>query len=76
MTVASCVSACDCDPAGSIGDGLCDALSGQCVCKANVGGRRCDRCKHGYFSLRHDDPAGCQGDGLTLLLEIFINKQQ
>lgn len=34
----SCVSACDCDPAGSQGGGLCDALSGRCVCKENVDG--------------------------------------
>ena len=55
------VSACDCDPAGSQGGGLCDALSGRCVCKENVDGQRCDRCKQGFFSLRQDNPAGCQG---------------
>ncbi|XP_039860060.1 laminin subunit beta-4 isoform X2 [Simochromis diagramma] len=51
---------CNCDPAGSRGGGQCDALSGQCVCKENVEGQRCDRCKHGFFSLRQDDPTGCQ----------------
>ncbi|XP_034542548.1 laminin subunit beta-4 [Notolabrus celidotus] len=51
---------CDCDPAGSEGGGLCDALSGQCVCKENVEGQRCDRCKPGSSNLRADDPAGCQ----------------
>ncbi|XP_037624636.1 laminin subunit beta-4 [Sebastes umbrosus] len=51
---------CDCDPAGSQGGGLCDPLSGQCVCKENVEGHRCDRCKHGFFNLRPDDPTGCQ----------------
>ncbi|KAM6937856.1 laminin subunit beta-4 [Xenentodon cancila] len=51
---------CDCDPAGSYGGGLCDALSGQCFCKENVEGRRCDRCKPGFFGLSQDDPAGCQ----------------
>ncbi|XP_071318517.1 laminin subunit beta-4 isoform X2 [Trachinotus anak] len=51
---------CDCDPAGSHGGGLCDALSGRCVCKENVEGQRCDRCKHGFFNLRQDNPAGCQ----------------
>uniref|UniRef100_A0A3Q3WS10 Laminin, beta 4 n=1 Tax=Mola mola TaxID=94237 RepID=A0A3Q3WS10_MOLML len=51
---------CDCDPAGSQGGGLCDALGGQCVCKENVEGQRCDRCKPGFFNLRRDDPYGCQ----------------
>ncbi|XP_072241454.1 laminin subunit beta-4 [Leuresthes tenuis] len=51
---------CDCDPAGSHGGGLCDALNGQCLCKANVEGQRCDRCKHGFFSLEQENPAGCQ----------------
>ncbi|XP_069572970.1 laminin subunit beta-4 isoform X2 [Brachyistius frenatus] len=51
---------CDCEAAGSLGGGLCDALSGRCSCKENVEGQRCDRCKHGFFNLRQDDPAGCQ----------------
>uniref|UniRef100_A0A8P4K4T5 Laminin subunit beta-1 n=1 Tax=Dicentrarchus labrax TaxID=13489 RepID=A0A8P4K4T5_DICLA len=52
---------CDCNPAGSQGGGLCDPLSGQCFCKENVDGQHCDRCKHGFFNLRQDDSAGCQG---------------
>ncbi|XP_054475687.1 LOW QUALITY PROTEIN: laminin subunit beta-4 [Anoplopoma fimbria] len=51
---------CDCDPAGSEEGGLCDALSGKCVCKENVEGQRCDQCKYGFFNLRRDDPTGCQ----------------
>ncbi|XP_032363853.1 laminin subunit beta-4 isoform X1 [Etheostoma spectabile] len=51
---------CDCDPAGSQDGGLCDALSGHCVCKENVEGQRCDRCKHGFFNLTQDNPTGCQ----------------
>uniref|UniRef100_A0AAQ4RAI8 Laminin, beta 4 n=1 Tax=Gasterosteus aculeatus aculeatus TaxID=481459 RepID=A0AAQ4RAI8_GASAC len=51
---------CDCDPVGSEGGGLCDALSGRCVCKENVEGRRCDQCRLGFFGLREDNPAGCQ----------------
>uniref|UniRef100_A0A665UDI7 Laminin subunit beta-1 n=1 Tax=Echeneis naucrates TaxID=173247 RepID=A0A665UDI7_ECHNA len=56
---------CDCDPAGSLGDGLCDALSGQCICKQNVEGRRCSRCKPGFFNLRQDDAAGCGREALA-----------
>lgn len=55
------LSACDCDPAGSKGGGLCDPLTGQCVCKDTVEGQRCDRCKYGFFNLRPEDPSGCQG---------------
>ncbi|XP_014860210.1 PREDICTED: laminin subunit beta-4-like [Poecilia mexicana] len=51
---------CDCDPAGSHSGGLCDASSGRCFCKENVEGQRCDRCKHGFFDLRSDNPAGCE----------------
>lgn len=29
------------------------------MCKENVDGRTCDRCKLGYFALREDDPKGC-----------------
>ncbi|MEQ2204646.1 hypothetical protein XENOCAPTIV_016345 [Xenoophorus captivus] len=48
--------------------GLCDSHSdpslgmvgGQCRCKANVEGPRCDKCKTGYFGLSADNPVGCQ----------------
>ncbi|XP_063053091.1 laminin subunit beta-4 [Engraulis encrasicolus] len=51
---------CNCDPAGSLNGGLCDGATGQCVCKENVEGERCDRCKHAFFGLRQEDPSGCQ----------------
>uniref|UniRef100_A0A672YMJ9 Laminin subunit beta-4-like n=1 Tax=Sphaeramia orbicularis TaxID=375764 RepID=A0A672YMJ9_9TELE len=51
---------CECDSMGSQGGGLCDPLNGQCVCKENVDGQRCDQCKDGFFGLRADDPIGCQ----------------
>ncbi|RVE59174.1 hypothetical protein OJAV_G00201780 [Oryzias javanicus] len=54
----SCIP-CDCDPDGSHGGGLCDALTGQCFCKENVEGWRCDRCKQGFFGLRRENPSGC-----------------
>lgn len=49
--------ACDCDPTGSIST-LCKSLGGQCECKPNVGGRRCDRCNVGTYGF---GPEGCRG---------------
>ncbi|KAJ8360943.1 hypothetical protein SKAU_G00174680 [Synaphobranchus kaupii] len=64
---AGCVL-CDCDPAGSLEDGSCDShtepalgmIAGQCRCKPNVRGDRCDSCKQGFFGLSLTDPQGCQ----------------
>uniref|UniRef100_A0A674HHN3 Laminin subunit gamma 3 n=1 Tax=Taeniopygia guttata TaxID=59729 RepID=A0A674HHN3_TAEGU len=57
---------CHCHPAGSL-QPQCDN-SGTCVCKANVTGWKCERCKDGYHSLSEGgcrpctcDPAGSVG---------------
>ncbi|XP_075062065.1 laminin subunit beta-4 [Mixophyes fleayi] len=60
--------ACDCDPNGTIENGLCQChtdhrkgiIAGSCLCKENAEGIRCDQCKPGYFGLSATDPVGCQ----------------
>ncbi|XP_053324821.1 laminin subunit beta-1-like [Spea bombifrons] len=59
---------CDCDPVGSLDGGVCDShtnvnlgmIAGQCRCKENVRGERCDSCKESFYGLSRNDPAGCQ----------------
>ncbi|RMB93408.1 hypothetical protein DUI87_30103 [Hirundo rustica rustica] len=51
---------CHCHPAGSL-QPQCDS-SGSCVCKANVTGWKCERCKDGYHSLSEGDCRPCTCD--------------
>ncbi|XP_028925322.1 laminin subunit beta-3 [Ornithorhynchus anatinus] len=50
---------CECDPDGAVLGVPCDPLSGQCVCKKNVHGERCDLCKPGFTGLSVANPQGC-----------------
>ncbi|MEE6502312.1 hypothetical protein FKM82_004476 [Ascaphus truei] len=47
---------CSCDPQGSLSS-ECDTIGGQCQCKANLIGRRCDRCAPATYGF---GPAGCR----------------
>nr|XP_015203458.1 PREDICTED: laminin subunit beta-2 isoform X1 [Lepisosteus oculatus] len=47
---------CQCDPQGSVSS-ECDPRGGQCRCKPNVTGRRCDQCAPGTYGF---GPAGCK----------------
>ncbi|XP_057586299.1 laminin subunit beta-4 isoform X2 [Hippopotamus amphibius kiboko] len=59
---------CECDPDGTISGGLCvshsdpdlGSVAGQCLCKDNVEGAKCDRCKPNHYGLSATDPLGCQ----------------
>lgn len=60
---------CDCDPEGTTDQQiLCDdetdstnnKTAGRCLCKSNVDGSRCDRCKDGYWNFEPQNPEGCE----------------
>ncbi|XP_033099240.1 laminin subunit alpha-like [Anneissia japonica] len=61
--IAGCIE-CDCDPRGTEGDiNKCDRVTGQCSCKHNVGGRRCDQCLPGHHSYPFCHVCNCQLPG-------------
>ncbi|XP_046857306.1 laminin subunit alpha-3-like isoform X2 [Xenia sp. Carnegie-2017] len=41
------LAACDCNGRGSMSSS-CEQFGGQCTCKANIVGRKCDKCRGGY----------------------------
>ncbi|KAI1305823.1 Laminin subunit beta-1 [Halotydeus destructor] len=61
---------CNCDPSGTI-DNECNSyddpasgqIAGQCRCKDNVDGKRCDTCKRGHWDFSVVDPEGCKSCG-------------
>jgi hypothetical protein len=63
--------ACECNiPGTASGLHVCDPGTGQCVCKVDVFGQRCDVCKDGFHHLNEENPFGCIGgkyDGSNLM---------
>uniref|UniRef100_A0A7N5KIX5 Usherin n=1 Tax=Ailuropoda melanoleuca TaxID=9646 RepID=A0A7N5KIX5_AILME len=54
-------SPCNCSSSGTVdGDITCHQNSGQCKCKANVIGLRCDHCNFGFKFLRSFNADGCE----------------
>ncbi|KYO43601.1 usherin isoform J [Alligator mississippiensis] len=53
-------SPCNCNTSGTVnGDITCHQNSGQCNCKANVIGLKCDHCNFGFKTLRNVNEDGC-----------------
>lgn len=57
---------CQCEPRGTkpenkVANALfnCDFVNGQCICKENVEGKNCDKCKNGTFGLSASYEKGC-----------------
>ncbi|KAM9216772.1 LOW QUALITY PROTEIN: laminin subunit beta-4 [Dugong dugon] len=63
----ACIS-CECDPDGTLSGGICvshsdpalASVAGQRLCKKNVEGAKCNRCKPNHCGLSANDPLGCQ----------------
>lgn len=52
---------CNCNTAGTFnGVDTCDLEIGQCLCKTNVFGLKCDTCRNGTTFLDTDNPLGCE----------------
>lgn len=54
---------CECNYAGSLSF-ECEQFGGQCQCKENVIGRRCDLCKTGYYGFPNCRPCSCPATSL------------
>lgn len=71
---AACIP-CNCDSVGGISGGECEGktdeeaglVGGRCICKKNVEGSRCSRCKPGFWNLRRDNDDGCTACGCSPL---------
>nr|CAD7256718.1 unnamed protein product [Timema shepardi] len=54
---------CQCDFDGSLSF-ECEPFGGQCPCKPNIIGRRCEICKTGYFGFPNCKPCDCPSTAL------------
>ena len=57
----ACVPCTGCDPNFSTGD--CEDGSGQCICKPQYAGQRCERCAVGYFGWPRCQECECNVNG-------------
>uniref|UniRef100_A0A0K0EC03 Laminin subunit beta-1 n=2 Tax=Strongyloides stercoralis TaxID=6248 RepID=A0A0K0EC03_STRER len=60
---------CDCDKTGSKSS-ICNSNGGQCLCKKNVIGRRCDKCSEGSYGFNPNGCNSCDCDNIGSLHNI------
>jgi len=69
---------CDCDIGGAF-DNNCDQQTGQCTCRSNVMGRRCEQARPGYFVATLDweryEAELARGIGVSTLLLFLLLSQ-
>lgn len=49
---------CNCDLKGTE-EGICNKATGQCLCREEFTGERCDKCKSGYYGYPNCQPCNC-----------------
>ena len=54
---------CQCDVVGSL-DFECMQFGGQCNCKPDIIGRRCERCRTGYYNFPNCEACNCPSTAL------------
>ncbi|CAL1525836.1 unnamed protein product [Lymnaea stagnalis] len=61
-------AACNCETVGTINQSTsCNQTTGQCPCKVNVNGPRCDTCKTGFYQLEIANVRGCKPCNCSLV---------
>ncbi|CAH8581151.1 unnamed protein product [Schistosoma haematobium] len=66
---------CNCHLDGTLYDNFCqqytipeqNTIAGRCICKKNVGGEKCDRCKVGFWNFQAENPDGCEACSCNMI---------
>lgn len=77
-------AACNCDSVGGVSGGECEGktdpdaglVAGRCICKTNVEGNRCNKCKPNFWNIQKSNPDGCEGNNTVSKADIFITCDQ
>ncbi|KAH8870413.1 Laminin subunit beta-1 [Schistosoma japonicum] len=66
---------CNCHLDGTLYNNFCqqytipeqNTIAGRCICKKNVGGEKCDRCKVGFWNFQAENPDGCESCSCNMI---------